>query len=381
MRDHILLGPTYGNGLDIADDLSGFVSNPMQYAESSKIALFSIADYTWNMKHYDWKASWRRAIIDLLPSDSIALLTFASYNEDLGPNGHGFRRDESRQLEALEKRIKAVADGEVDREAVQELSQTCFELGTACDLLLNNTENPLLINELRPWLVQGKLIAQYGGVVCKAARYVNQITAVDAATYNPDDLYTFYSLYRQAQSLRKQMYENEVDKHQLHTYQTGTKLATRRLMPMLDRLMSRVCRNHGYEPISAYTPFSIESTVEQLRALPISTYGAEVKVTPSNEVIKWPAGAQFTIVGDRPFTLTGMDFNLGVNEIAGKFRLDCLLEDGTWKTVSILHYKPTDPVIHTGNELSGLTVKAFRLTNISGADVECYFRHFKFNKQ
>ena len=76
-----------------------------------------------------------------------------------------------------------------------------------------------------------------------------------------------------------------------------------------------------------------------------------------------------------------MDFNLGVNEIAGKFRLDCLLEDGTWKTVSILHYKPTDPVIHTGNELSGLTVKAFRLTNISGADVECYFRHFKFNKQ
>ena len=37
VRDHLLLGPTYGNGLDIADDLSGFVSNPMQYAESSKI--------------------------------------------------------------------------------------------------------------------------------------------------------------------------------------------------------------------------------------------------------------------------------------------------------------------------------------------------------
>ena len=381
VRDHILLGPTYGNGLDIADDLSGFVSNPMQYAESSKIALFSIADYTWNMKHYDWKASWRRAIIDLLPSDSIALLTFASYNEDLGPNGHGFRRDESRQLEALEKRIKAVADGEVDREAVQELSQTCFELGTACDLLLNNTENPWLINELRPWLVQGKLIAQYGEVVCKAARYVNQITTVDAATYNPDDLYTFYSLYRQAQSLRKQMYENEVDKHQLHTYQTGTKLATLRLMPMLDRLMSRVCRNHGYAPISAYAPFTIESNVGQLRQLPISLYGGEAKITPSNEVIKWAAGAQFCVKADRPITLTGMDFNFGVKEIAGKFRLDCLLEDGTWKTVSILHYKPTDPVIHTGNELSGLNVKAFRLTNISGADVECYFRHFKFNKQ
>ena len=62
-----LLGPTYGNGLDIAGDVSGFVSNPMQYAESSKIALYSIADYTWNMKHYDWASSWDRALVDLLP--------------------------------------------------------------------------------------------------------------------------------------------------------------------------------------------------------------------------------------------------------------------------------------------------------------------------
>ncbi len=90
VRDHILLGPTYGNGLDIAGDVSGFVSNPMQYAESSKIALYSIADYTWNMKHYDWASSWDRALVDLLPNETAALRVFASYNEDLGPNGHGF---------------------------------------------------------------------------------------------------------------------------------------------------------------------------------------------------------------------------------------------------------------------------------------------------
>lgn len=34
VRDHILLGPTYGNGLDIAPLLSGFVSNPMEHAEA-----------------------------------------------------------------------------------------------------------------------------------------------------------------------------------------------------------------------------------------------------------------------------------------------------------------------------------------------------------
>ena len=98
-------------------------------------------------------------------------------------------------------------------------------------------------------------------------------------------------------------------------------------------------------------------------------------------MIKWAAGAQFCVKADRPITLTGMDFNFGVKEIASKFQLDCLLEDGTWKTIGLLHYKPTDPVIHTDKELGGLTVKAFRLTNISGAELECYFRHFKFNKQ
>ena len=98
VRDRMLLGPTYGNDLDIADLMSGFVSNPMQYAESSKVSLYSVADYTWNMAAYDWKASWERAIKDLLPSEASALRTFAMYNEDLGPNGHGFRRDEGREM-------------------------------------------------------------------------------------------------------------------------------------------------------------------------------------------------------------------------------------------------------------------------------------------
>ena len=53
VRDHILLGPAYGNGLDIAPDVSGFVSNPMEHAEASKIALYGIADYTCNMQRYD----------------------------------------------------------------------------------------------------------------------------------------------------------------------------------------------------------------------------------------------------------------------------------------------------------------------------------------
>ena len=101
VRDHILLGPAYGNGLDIAGDVSGFVSNPMEYAETSKISLYGIADYCWNMEAYDYKSNWEKSIKDILPSNHKALRTFALYNKDLGPNGHGFRREEGDELKDI----------------------------------------------------------------------------------------------------------------------------------------------------------------------------------------------------------------------------------------------------------------------------------------
>ena len=135
VRDHILLGPTYGNGLDIAPLLSGFVSNPMEHAEASKISLYSIADYTWNMKHYDQASSWERAIRAMYPDSpemQDALRTFATFNEDLGPNGHGFRRDESRELRgAAEQAIKG------DKRAIMKLRRACSALRMACNSLLS----------------------------------------------------------------------------------------------------------------------------------------------------------------------------------------------------------------------------------------------------
>lgn len=78
------MGPVYGNGLDIADQMEGFVSNPMEHAEASKIALYSVADYAWNLADYDSDASWKRAIRSLMPLHASSLETFAVHNSDLG---------------------------------------------------------------------------------------------------------------------------------------------------------------------------------------------------------------------------------------------------------------------------------------------------------
>ena len=41
----------------------------------------------------------------------------------------------------------------------------------------------------------------------------------------------------------------------------------------------------------------------------------------------------------------------------------------------------TDPVIHTGNELGGMNASKLRITNVSGSELEVYFKNFKIMKR
>ena len=370
VRDHILLGPAYGNGLDIAGDMSGFVSNPMEHAEASKISLYGIADYTWNMKAYDYKADWEKGLKAVLPGNYEALRTFALYNKDLGPNGHGFRREEGDEL-------KPVADAALsgDPKGVQGLLGKCYDLRMAVDELLADNSNSELKRELRPWLLQGKNVADYGVAVCAMAANRN----------NANALPNFKQAYKQARALQVQMYELE-NSDVRHALQPGIKVATRVLLPTLNKLFTQTVeaynKDNGTALISEaeYNPYKIESTVPQLALLPVSVRGNDVTVAPSLEVIKWAKDASFTIESDRNVTFAGMEFNFGVPGVAKNFKLE-LYNNGTWKEVSLLHYRDNDPVIHTGNELGGMQASKLRITNVSGADLEVYFKNFKFIKQ
>lgn len=372
VRDHILLGPTYGNGLDIAEDLSGFVSNPMEHAESSKIALYSIADYTWNMKNYDYMSSWDKALKDLLPESAEALKIWASYNEDLGPNGHGFRRDESRELQPI---AKAAVKG--DKNAIAQLYGKCMELELAINLLLADKTNPALIVEQRPWLEYGKLVAQFGMNVCATA-----MTDLDKAS----GFVNFDNLYKEARSIQTQMY-NLANSDILHPHQPGIKVGTLVLVPALNEIFANTvnaynaAHNTAYSPICEYQPYSISSTVPQLAKLTVTARGNEVRVNDVLEVVSWAPGAEFVINSDRAVSMQGMDFNFGVKGVAEKFTLELQGEDGNWRKVSLLHYSADDTVIHTGGELSGMKAQKIRITNTSGEEVKAYFKGFRFSRQ
>ncbi len=361
VRDHLLLGATYGNSLDIANDLSGFLSNPMERAEASKIALYSVADYTWNMKNYDSDKSWRRAIAELLPNDAEALQVVANHNSDLGPNGHRFRRDESVELQpALAKLWDSRGQ---DVEAYIKVLQECGRLSAAADILLAGKENVPLIDEIRPWLKQSKLLGDYGVQVLSLVQ--------------EKDAKQFVKTYKHAKSLQTLMYEVDSKENQ-NPYQPGVKVGSKVLLPTLDNLFTYAVteynkqHNQQLDSKTTYMPFTLESTVPQLVSQPLRTRGGTLTASPSNEVIKWEKGKHLTINSESPIKASEILFDLGVNNIASAFTLEVKV-NGSWVNIPLQQGGNTRITANTGN----LAFTALRLTQVRDAEAQVYFKNFK----
>ncbi len=148
-RHIIMQGPAYGLDPELtSDDLCGMVSNPMEHGEASKIALYGVADYCWNIAGYNPLDNWERGLAELVPDATDAYRTFAIHSCDTET---GYRRSESwetttflidnytsEQYDALMSEFRKVAKVPATMEA-------------GCG-------NNLLLGELRPWLEEfGKL--------------------------------------------------------------------------------------------------------------------------------------------------------------------------------------------------------------------------------
>lgn len=232
VQPHLLMGEVYGNGLDIKDDVSAFVSNPMEYAEASKIAIQSIADYTWNMEAYDSRESWLQAIRDLMPENAEYLKTFVSHNSDLGPNGHNFQRMESEEIApALDTLINEFRDnGTVNRRAYEQVARECKNIITASYMLLTAEDNRPLAEEIKPWFRYFRELGEYGCAVLDMVRM-----AADK------DTESFEAAYRQAKALRTIMQMTDDTSNRDHR-QPGVKCGTKRLLPAFDSLFEIAVR-------------------------------------------------------------------------------------------------------------------------------------------
>ncbi|GAB3087684.1 beta-N-acetylglucosaminidase domain-containing protein [Isoptericola nanjingensis] len=79
----LLLAPYDKREPGLSDHLAGIVSNPMNQAAASKVAVFGIADFAWNDRGYDRDRSWLEAMRYLAHDDHDAveaLLAFGDLN-------------------------------------------------------------------------------------------------------------------------------------------------------------------------------------------------------------------------------------------------------------------------------------------------------------
>ena len=171
-RSRLSMGRTYGLDThpDMKNQMSGFVANPMEHAEASKVGLFGVANYTWNIDDFESRSTWEAGITRLYPRHREAMRIFCEHNSYLLPNGHGYFREESVAIAPTAQAfIDSIAADAPDLKAGQ-LLQLEFDKMITAARELKHTNNPVagLCQEIRPWLDQFELVGVAGASIMTA---------------------------------------------------------------------------------------------------------------------------------------------------------------------------------------------------------------------
>ncbi len=171
-RSRLSLGRTYGLDThpDMKNQMSGFVANPMEHAEASKIGLFGVANYAWNTEDFESATTWEAGMHRLYPRHREAMQIFCAHNSYLLPNAHGYFREESSHIaDTAKKFIDSIDAGTPDSKAGQ-LLHLEFDRMISAARELKHTQNPVagLCTEIRPWLDQFELVGVAGASIMTA---------------------------------------------------------------------------------------------------------------------------------------------------------------------------------------------------------------------
>ncbi len=143
---HILnQGPVYGLDTNsTANDLCGLMSNPMENAIASTVALYGVADYTWNPAAYNPIDCWERSLVYLMPECPEAYRDLAINSCD---TEYGYRRAESWETPVFAFADYTPAKAEVLRRQLARMKAAPAEIRAKCG-------NKMLLEEINPWLTQ-----------------------------------------------------------------------------------------------------------------------------------------------------------------------------------------------------------------------------------
>ena len=203
---HIMMqGPVYGLSPILTErETRGLVSNPMEHGEASKLALYSVADYTWNTEAYNPIDSWERGLESLAPEVKEAYRLFAIHSCDTET---GYRRHESWETETFTM-------AEYDAQKAATLREELVRI-TKVEATMAAMKNRALHAELQPWLVEFTKLA---------TRCLNALDCLEL--YRAGEYEAFWNLY-----VANIMSETDIEAFDAH------RIGTMKLHPFYERLM------------------------------------------------------------------------------------------------------------------------------------------------
>lgn len=204
-RHIVMQGPVYGLSTTMDETKTrGIVSNPMEHGEASKLALYSTADYAWNVEAYNPMDSWERAIESVAPEVKDAYRLFAIHSCD---TESGYRRLESWETETFRM-----------EEYTEELASALkaeLERIIAVPAQMEAMQNKALLEELRPWLVEFEKLGR---------RCLRAIEALEL--YRAGEYEAFWKVY-----IDNRMTLKDIEAFDAH------RVGTMKLQPFYERLM------------------------------------------------------------------------------------------------------------------------------------------------
>lgn len=144
----LLMSPYEAAHAEIPFKIEAFCSNPMEYYEASKVALYGIGDFTWNPTAYDADSNWEKALKYLFPDNTDAFRTYCQSNFYYPQCTHGLvvKWHETPEFKAL-----IDADKSINANTAAAYRAYFDKQVATADELLALTDNRL-VNEIKEWI-------------------------------------------------------------------------------------------------------------------------------------------------------------------------------------------------------------------------------------
>ncbi|MDQ8735162.1 beta-N-acetylglucosaminidase domain-containing protein [Paenibacillus sp. LHD-38] len=232
-------------------NFSGIVSNPMGSAELSKIALFAVADYTWNVDDFNSDESWLNSFDYVAPEVASELNTIAYHLSDPSPSGHGLQVGESENVKAeLELLLSRFANGQSVEEVGQTLIAKLDQVLQAIVSFREKSQNANMVEEIDPWL--------------NSLRYVvesSKFAAQSAIALQKGEIGSAWETLAKATNAMSESKKFKIEK--LKYPDVTVEAGAKRLVPFAEQMINKL-------DAQIYTSIDPEFVIQ----LPMSSYGS-----------------------------------------------------------------------------------------------------------